>query len=378
MVGAGALRTRGRAGALPLASFLNDVAPQMGTAAEIAQPQRREMPPIPTYEGARETDAIRRILVCVDRSPSAEGCLMHAVGVAAGLGSAITLLHVMEAPHERYGLHTTDLLDWEFSRQEADARLEELLREGQQAGARSIAIRLEQGHPAERITAVAREIDADLTVLAGHGERGLTAWNLGSTVQQVLSMTRRSVLVARSPRHPAREAAPKRILVPLDGSLRTESVLPTAARIARAHDAEVLLALVIPEPTASAVLGPEELDLARELVVRLVRRGHDYLARVGERLTRDGTSVRTVVLRSDDERRGLLELSEREDSDLIVLSAHGATCNRGSTFGSVATYVLLHSDVSVLVLQDLPDTAATDQDISRSAPPPRASCAESG
>ena len=58
---------------------------------------------------------------------------MHAVGVAAGLGSAITLLHVMEAPHERYGLHTTDLLDWEFSRQEADARLEELLREGQQA-----------------------------------------------------------------------------------------------------------------------------------------------------------------------------------------------------------------------------------------------------
>jgi nucleotide-binding universal stress UspA family protein len=302
---------------------------------------------------------------------------MHAVAIAAGMESAITLLHVIESPRESYGLHTTDLLDWEFSRQEADARLEGLLREGRQAGARSITIRLEQGHPAERITAVARELDADLTVLAGHGERGLTAWNLGSTVQQVLSMTRRSVLVARSPRRTALEASPKRILVPLDGSLRTESVLPTAARIARTHEAELLLALVVPEPVATAVLGAEELELARELAARIEGRGHEYLERVGERLTREGASIRTVVLRGGDERRILVDLSEREDSDLIVVSAHGSTCNRALTFGSIATYLLLHSVVSVLVLQDLPEPGAGDHDPSRSAPPPRASFAES-
>ncbi len=338
---------------------------------------RRQPEPPPTPELPPDAHAIRRILVCVDRSPISEGCVMHAVAIAAGLGSAITLLSVMEPRHERDALHPTDVLDWEISRQEADARLEQLVHEGQEAGARRIDFRLEQGHPAERITALGLELDADLTVLAGHGERGLTAWSLGSTVQQVLSTTRRSVLLARPPRGPSLEASPKRILVPLDGSLRTESVLPTAARIAAAHGAELLLALIVPEPVATALLSAGELELARELGSRLANRGHEYLERVRERLARDGVSVRTLVLRGHDERRELVELSEREACDLIVLSAHGATCNHASTFGSVATYALLHSVVSVLVLQDLPDTSRPERDASRSAPPPRASCAES-
>jgi nucleotide-binding universal stress UspA family protein len=360
----------------PLAGFLNAVAPQMGNFAEIPQAQRQDTPPPRSQELSQDAHAIRRILVCVDRSPFSEGCLMHAIAVAAGLGSAITLLHVMEAPHERYGSHTADLVDWEISRQEADARLEQLLREGEQAGARSIGVRLEQGHAAERIAAVARELDADLTVLAGHGERGLSAWSLGSTVQQVLSMTHRSVLIARSPRGPARDASPKRILVPLDGSLRTESVLPTAARIARAHGADLLLVFVAADPVATAVMTGDVLALARELALRLEKHGRDYLERVREQLARDGASVRTMFLRSSDERRALVDLSEKDGSDLIVLSAHGSTCDPASTFGSVTTYVLLHSVVSVLVLQDMPDTSKPEREEPRSAPPPRASFAE--
>jgi nucleotide-binding universal stress UspA family protein len=332
----------------------------------------------PSPRGGVLTSAPRaagRILVCVDRSPSSEGCLQHAVDIAAGLGGDITLLHVMETPSERYGAHTSDVLDWEMRRQEAGTRLEQLSREGARAGAQTITPRLEQGHPAERILAVALEIDATLTVLAGHGERGLSAWSLGSTVQQVLSMTHGSVLVARSPppngSGPVREAPPRRILVPLDGSPRTESVLPTAARIALAHGAELLLAFVVAEPIPTAVLAEEDLDVARDLARRLEKRAHDYLDRVRRSAGPDGSRVRTLVLRSDDERRALLDLSERERVDLIVLSAHGSTCNRAGTFGSVATYVLLHAVVSVLVLQDLPDSSGPEQE-GRSAPPPRA------
>ncbi len=360
----------------PLAGFLNAVAPQMGNFTEFPRSQRQDAPPLRSQDLPQDAHAIRRILVCVDRSPFSEGCLMHAIAVAAALGSAITLLHVMEAPHERYGSHTADLVDWEISRQEADARLEQLLRDGQQAGAGSIDMRLEQGHAAERITAVARELDADLTVLAGYGERGLSAWTLGSTVQQVLSMTHRSVLIARSRGGPHGDASPKRILVPLDGSLRTESVLPTAARIARAHGAELLLAFVAADPVATAIMTEDVLGLARELALRLEKHGQDYLERVRERLARDGTSVRTLFLRSSDERRALVDLSERDGSDLIVLSAHGSTCDTASTFGSVTTHVLLHSVVSVLVLQDLPDSSKPEREEPRSAPPPRASFAE--
>ena len=349
----------------------------MATTADPSQLRSQNATPFAPHELPLDAHAIRRILVCADRSPFSEGCLMQAVAIASGLGSALTVLHVMEPPHERHGLHTTDVLDWEIARQEAEARLAQLLREGEQAGSGSISVRLEQGHPAERIMAVATEIDADLTVLAGHGERGLSAWSLGSTAQQVLSMTQRSVLLVRAPRSPAREASPKRILVPLDGSLRTESVLPTAARIARVHGAELLLVFIVGEPLPTEVLSlGEDLDLARDLASRMQRRGQQYLERLHEQLARDGGPVRTLVIRSDDERRTLLDLADKETSDLIVISAHGSTYNRKSTFGSITTHFLLHSVVSVLVLQDLPDSSKPVKDESRSAPPPRASFAE--
>src|SRR5205085_451511 len=88
--------------------------------------------------------------------------------------------------------------------------------------------------------------------IGSHGEGGVTDWSLGSTAQQVLATARSSVYIARGPCGAAGEGkgvATKRILLPLDGSLRTESVLPVAARIASAQGAELLRAHVQHGPT---------------------------------------------------------------------------------------------------------------------------------
>ena len=172
----------------------------MVTLVETSNHKHLEVPSSESEPRAlpREAHAVRRILVCVDRSPFSTACLPHAVAMAKSLGSAITLLYVMPPPHERSGLQTTDVLDWEVSRQEANAYLERLGQEGTQASGRQVDTRLEQGHPAERITAVARELDADLTVLGSRGERGVAEWNLGTTALQVLAVARGSVLIARS------------------------------------------------------------------------------------------------------------------------------------------------------------------------------------
>ena len=324
-----------------------------------------------------DANAIRRILVCVDRSPSADTCLRHAVAISKSLGSAITLLHVMQPPDERSGLQTTDVLDWEISRQEASAYLERLEKEGTRASGRQVETRLEQGHPVERITAVARELEADLTVLGGQGERGVAAWNLGSTVLQVLAVARGSVLIARSSSTATGDVSLKRILVPLDGSVRAESVLPTAVRIASAHNAELLLVFMVREPIPTAVLrAPEDLEVARGLATRLEVSGKRYLEGLREQLVREGASARTVVLRNADERQSLLELSQKERSDLIVVSAHGSTCNPALTFGGVTAHILTHSVVPLLVLQDLRDYELRGQEHDRSAPPLRASYPE--
>jgi nucleotide-binding universal stress UspA family protein len=305
----------------------------------------------------RPAPGIRRVLVCLDHSPFSEVCLPHAVFISKTFGSATTLLHVMQPPQERSGPRTTDALGWEISRQEANAYLERFEKEVAEESGQRVDTRLEQGHPAERIMALAREVHADLIVLGSHGEGGVTSWNLGSTVQQILSVARVSVLVARSTSAHPSVVSPKRILVPLDGALRTESVLPTVARIAEAHGAEVLLVHVVPEPQPTAVLrATEDLELARELATRLELRATRYLEHLRNQLAREIKSVRTLVIRHADERQSLLELAQREQADLIVLSAHGSTCNPARPFGSVTAHLLTHCTVPLLVLQDLPDS----------------------
>ena len=225
------------------------------------------------------------------------------------------------------------------------------------ASGKHVDTRLEQGNPAERITAVAREIGADLTVLGSQGDHGVPDRNLGSTAQQVLESGRGSVLVVRSGPTTPGDVPFKHILVALDGSARAESVLPTAVRIAATHDAELLLVLVVKEPVATAVLSsPEDLEAARAVASRAEVNAKRYLGGLRDMLVRDGASARTVVLRSANERLSLLEVSRKERSDLVVLSAHGATCNPNLTAGSVTVHLLAHSIVPLLVLQDLRDS----------------------
>jgi nucleotide-binding universal stress UspA family protein len=310
-----------------------------------------------------------RILVCLDRSPFSEVCLPYAISIAKTFGSEITLLHVMQPQHAQYGPSTTDALGWEISRQEARAYLERIQQATSQTLGRAVDVRLEQGHPAERIVGLARELGTNLTVLGSHGEGGVTAWNLGSTVQQVLAVTRSSVLVAHSSLDLSL-ATPRRVLVPLDGSIRTESVLPTAARVATAYGAELLLVHVVQDPVATSVLRTgADLQLAMELAARVERNAERYLADLRDRLAPEVPSVRTLVLRHHNERQCLLELSQHEHTDLVVLSAHGLACDPTRAFGSVAAHLLTHSNVPVLVLQDLAQEAPRNHDLTEQRAP---------
>jgi nucleotide-binding universal stress UspA family protein len=318
--------------------------------------------------------SVHPILVCLDRSPSSEVCLAHAISHAKAFGSSVTLLHVMQPPHEPGGPRTTDALGWAIAQQEAWAYLERRKMEAMIALGRAVEIRLEQGAPAERIVGLARELGAELIVLGRHGESGATAWGLGATVQQVLAQAHGSVFVAHSPTLVGTTVVtPRRILVPLDRSFRSESVLPTAARIASAYGAELLLVHVVQEPLPNAVLlAAEDMDLGRKLASRLESGAERYLDRLRDRLSHQVASVRTLVVRHSNERQGLREVAQSEQVDLIVLSAHGSAADEASGFGSVTGDLLTHATVPLLVLQDLPESETPRHGIDeRQAPPPR-------
>jgi nucleotide-binding universal stress UspA family protein len=312
------------------------------------------------------------MLVCVDRSRRSEASLPFVFAIAHTFGSSVTLVHVMPQPRPDEGaLRASDVLDWEILRREAGVDLARLQQETTIGVGQPVQIRLEQGRPAERIVDLARELAADLIVLSTHQENGATAYQLGSTVQRVLGLARCSVFIVNESAV-ARDASPKRLLVPLDGSVRTESVLPIAARIAKASGGELLLVHVVQEPSQTLVLcEPADLALQHQLAAQLELSGQRYLERLRERLDHESTQVRTLVLRHVSARQGLLDVAAREHIDLIVVSAHGSACNPAHSFGSVTTDLLTHAQLPMLVLQDLPEQNRSHEPPAFQSSPPR-------
>ena len=301
-----------------------------------------------------------RILLCMDRTASCESGVPHAVSLARTLDSSITLVHVLH-PHRAHGPQPHDALGWEISRQEAQSYLSRLATEIESELGQPVDARLEQGVPSLRIVELARELGAEVTVLGGRAEDPDRAF--GGTAEQVLALARNSVLIARTSADGCAPAAMQRVLVPLDGSRRAEAVLPVAARLARAHNAELLLVHIVQEPRPTALMElAGAMDLALRLAACLQDGARRYLMQLQQRLLREGTATRTLVLRHPNERQGLLQVTQWGKADLVVLSAHGATCDADRSFGSFIAHLLRSSTVPMLVLQDLPEREGLSAD----------------
>lgn len=298
--------------------------------------------------------APHHVLVCLDRSALAESVLPHAVALARGCGARLTLLHILEPRHDAGAL--TDPLDWEVRR--AEAR-EYLGRIAAHHGSPQLLVEIElgQGHAAEQIRSWAGSHHVDFTVLCSHGEGGPTEWSLASTAQKLIGGVAGSLLLVPAsapPPPPEREVRYARILVPLDGSTRAESVIPLAARLAKAHHSELILAHVVPVPELTRIgpLAAEDLDLGQRLVRRNERVARRYLERLQARLEASGLPVRTVLAREGDVRGELVGLIEREGADLVVLSAHGSTGRTDWSFGSVAGHLIAHCKTPLLIVRE--------------------------
>ena len=137
----------------------------------------------------------------------------------------------------------------------------------------------------------------------------------------------------------------------------------------------MILVHVVQEHVPTAVLhAAEDLELARKLSSHLEVSAKTYLERLRTGLVREGAVVRTLVVRQTNPLHGIVEASRYEHADLIVIAAHGASCDAAKSFGTVTEYLLAHSIVPLLVLQDVPaaESRVTDPTV-QIAPPLRAS-----
>ena len=293
------------------------------------------------------------ILVPLDGSLLAECVLPHVVAVGQAFNAKIRLLHVLDRNQAGVSPQLFDILNWQINKTEAKLYLEKIGERLQKSGLQTETIVLE-GPLAESITEFAQSQEMKLVILSSHGHNGLKKWGISSVTHKIILSAPTSVLIVRAPRQ--KEQPYGRILVPLDGSWRAENVLPIVTSLARFHKSQIQIVHVVKTPEMARHMPPaqEDIDLSNRIVARNREEALHYLDQVKLGSPLAGVDVQAHLIVSDNATVALHEFVDREQIDMIVLSAHGYSGNSQWPYGSMVNNFILYGKVPLLIVQDLP------------------------
>jgi len=143
----------------------------------------------------------------------------------------------------------------------------------------------------------------------------------------------------------------KKILVPLDGSHRSEKILPHVEELAERYGAKVIFLRVVRYPPLNAYNGMDfdaynkncdaAMESARSALNLLTGEFREKGINAEFRVT-GGPIVREIV-----------DMAASEDVDLITISSHGRSGLSRVFYGSVAAGVLHQIDRPILIIRSL-------------------------
>ncbi len=291
---------------------------------------------------------IDKILVPLDNSDVSEIILPYTRQLAKGLDVPLTLLSVV---------------DWTVSR-DLDERFDALLRKAE-AGAlarlKGIASELAEqeieaecivvnGHPATMIVSQAEQLGCDLIVMTTHGRHPIARGLLGSVTDEVIH-TSEIPVITFTPRkaelYGEHAITITRILVPLDGTLMSETVLPTVSELAQRLAADVTLVQVV-EPLQMFWIGQEPAVFEEQQTERELRT-KQYLEQTANGLRADGLDV-DVQLLTGHPITTLIRYVDDNPYDLIALTSHARSGIRKWFLGSVAEALIRGTGDPVMVM----------------------------
>lgn len=296
---------------------------------------------------------MQRILVPLDGSRLAEAAMPIAARLADACGAAITLLHVIEkgAPVSVHG--EPHLANAKAATSYLAGLTRQLASDGRRVDYHVHEVPV--GNVARSIANHADEQGSDLVVVSTHGRGDLGRGLWGSIAQRVLHLSRRPVLLVRTPRTPQvpQPFAPATIMVPLDGTVAAEAAIPLASTFARALGAQLRLVMVV--PTLETVAG--EYQPRATFLPGSTR----VLLDVQEAQAITYLESLAVVLRSADVptvaevRRGapvgelVADAADHADG-LVVAATHGRAGLQAIWSTSVATRLLKRTPAPILLV----------------------------
>lgn len=312
---------------------------KMQVSGAMTQPGRGIVP-----EAAGGSD----VLVFVESGLKGEAALRYAQNVAEAFGGKVVLIGVMTPPAEGAGL--IDPVDWDIKKRSARRCLNRLAQSLDEKGGK-IETRLLEGQCGDQISALMETRKEDIAAALRSRDDG--RWRLSDTISGILYSHNAAILMIPDIAQKSARQGVQRILVPIDGSARSQSALPRAVALAKAENAELLLCYVTPEPglTEFGVMDSKTIELNSQVTKRNTRAGRAHLNRITNSLAHHNLKISTRIVQGGDARRALIQTATQESADFLVMATHGQSGHSDVPAGDVASFILDRADIPVLMVR---------------------------
>ena len=266
-----------------------------------------------------------KILLTLDGSENSEKAVPWVRQFAGREKAQVVLLQVLPRRSDRKG----------WSQERADAR-EYLLRFERELNYSGIPTKIlvRRGNPAREIVDAAGDQGCDLIVMSTRGGSAVKRWAIGGVTEQVMRLSKVPVLPVWNTLAMPKQGHVRRLIVPLDGSKRAESVVWWSIRLAMLLRSKLVFLHVRSQGKGGITF--EALE----------RR----MTRIAESLCKQGIHAE-FKLQSGDAAERILAFADRDD--LILTTTHGFGGVKRWIFGSVAEK-LVHAGTSLVLVYKTP------------------------
>jgi nucleotide-binding universal stress UspA family protein len=144
----------------------------------------------------------------------------------------------------------------------------------------------------------------------------------------------------------------KHLLVTLDGTARSEAVVPHALDVARSMGAQITLLRVVDAVAADwserGAIGKSQAETTIRSL--FADQAQSYLERVATQIEREGIRVHTVVKQGPPAKQ-IINAAREIEADAIAMSTHSRRGLNRLMFGSVAEQVLHETSLPVILVR---------------------------
>ncbi|MFH2103216.1 MAG: universal stress protein [Chloroflexota bacterium] len=188
----------------------------------------------------------------------------------------------------------------------------------------------------------------DLVITSTRGKSGKQHWLSGGISRKLVQNIDVPILLINLPESGVMPGpGVKRILVALDGSIYSESVLPYARAFAQALACELVLMTVPAVPETESYRAAD--DFVETLRAKAVANMQKFLEAIARSLREDGLDVRTIVTGSMPART-IVEVAEQEQADMVMITSRGRGSLDYILIGSVAQQVVANTQMPVFIM----------------------------